>query len=93
MARSSPDCAWRGRQRARREHDATPSGRAFHYLREPGALLAIEIEDTLYAIHNRGVVLGRAHGGSTPGGRRCTGRDAELFSSAKARGRPLDLGG
>jgi hypothetical protein len=35
------------------EHDATPSGWAIHYLRELGGLLAIEIEDTLYAIRNR----------------------------------------
>ena len=42
------------------EHDATPSGWVIHYLRELGGLLAIEIEDTLYAIHNRGVVWGRA---------------------------------
>jgi hypothetical protein len=37
------------------EHDATPSGWAIHYLRELGGLLAIEIEDTLYAIRNRDV--------------------------------------
>src|SRR5690349_18956952 len=37
------------------EHDATPSGWAIHYLRELGGLLAIEIEDTLYAIRSRDV--------------------------------------
>jgi ankyrin repeat protein len=31
-------------------HDATPAGWAVHYLRERGALLAIEIEDALFAI-------------------------------------------
>ena len=35
------------------EHDATPSGWAIQYLRELGGLLAIEIEDTLYAVRNR----------------------------------------
>ena len=38
-----------------REHDATASGWAIHYLRELGGLLAIEIEDTLYAIRNHDV--------------------------------------
>jgi len=32
------------------EHHATPAGWAIHYLRERGALLAIEIEDALFAI-------------------------------------------
>jgi hypothetical protein len=32
------------------EHHATPTGWAIHYLRELGGLLAIEIEDVLYAI-------------------------------------------
>ena len=31
-------------------HGATPAGWAIHYLRERGALLAIEIEDVLFAI-------------------------------------------
>ena len=35
------------------EHDATPTGWAVHYLRELGGLLAIEIEDVLYAIETR----------------------------------------
>jgi ankyrin repeat protein len=35
------------------EHDATPTGWAIHYLRERGGLLAIEIEDVLYAIETR----------------------------------------
>jgi ankyrin repeat protein len=32
------------------QHHATPTGWAIHYLRELGGLLAIEIEDVLYAI-------------------------------------------
>lgn len=32
---------------------ATPSGWAIHYLREPGGLLAIEIDDVLHAIRTR----------------------------------------
>jgi len=32
------------------QHHATPAGWAIHYLRERGALLAIEIEDALFAI-------------------------------------------
>ena len=32
------------------EHHATPAGWAIHYLRERGALLAIEIDDALFAI-------------------------------------------
>jgi hypothetical protein len=35
------------------EHDATPTGWAVHYLRELGGLLAIEIEDVVYAIESR----------------------------------------
>ena len=31
-------------------HSATPAGWAIHYLRERGALLAVEIEDALFAI-------------------------------------------
>jgi ankyrin repeat protein len=31
-------------------HGATPAGWAIHYLRERGALLAVEIEDALFAI-------------------------------------------
>jgi ankyrin repeat protein len=32
------------------EYNATPAGWAIHYLRERGALLAIEIEDLLFAV-------------------------------------------
>jgi ankyrin repeat protein len=31
-------------------HDATPAGWAIHYLRERGALLAVEVEDAVFAI-------------------------------------------
>ena len=37
------------------QHNATPSGWAIHYLREMGGLLAIEIEDVLFAIRRRDV--------------------------------------
>jgi len=36
-------------------YDATPGGWALHYLRERGALLAIEIEDAVHAIRTRDV--------------------------------------
>jgi hypothetical protein len=38
-------------------HGATPAGWAIHYLRERGALLAIEIEDALFAIRRGDVEL------------------------------------
>jgi hypothetical protein len=38
-------------------YTATPAGWAIHYLRERGALLAIEIEDALYAIRRGDVEL------------------------------------
>src|SRR5919107_1372114 len=38
-------------------HGATPAGWAIHYLRERGALLAIEVEDALFAIRRGGVEL------------------------------------
>lgn len=38
-------------------HDATPAGWSIHYLRERGALLAIEIEDVLFAIRRGDVEL------------------------------------
>jgi hypothetical protein len=40
-------------------HDATPSGWAIHYLRELGGLLAIEIEDALFAIRAGDLVWAR----------------------------------
>jgi ankyrin repeat protein len=40
-------------------YDATPGGWALHYLRERGALLAIEIEDALHAIRMRDIVWAR----------------------------------
>ena len=41
------------------EHDATPAGWAMHYLRELGGLLAVEIEDALYAIRTRDAMWAR----------------------------------
>lgn len=38
-------------------HGATPAGWAIHYLRERGALLAIEIDDALFAIRRGDVEL------------------------------------
>ena len=38
-------------------HGATPAGWAIHYLRERGALLAVEIEDALFAIRRGDVEL------------------------------------
>lgn len=38
-------------------HGATPAGWAIHYLRERGALLAIEIEDALFAMRREDVEL------------------------------------
>ena len=40
-------------------HDATPAGWAIHHLRERGALLAIEIEDLLFAIKRGDVTWAR----------------------------------
>ena len=92
-----------------REHDATPSGWAIHYLRELGGLLAIEIEDTLYAIRNRDVAwverLVTRHpalvdatdvNGKPLAHHASESRVesiAELFVGAETRGRQLDLGG
>ena len=92
-----------------REHDATPSGWAIHYLRELGGLLAIEIEDTLYAIRNRDVAwverLVTRHPAlvdATDVNRKPLAEHASetgdelvagLFSGAKTRGRKPDLGG
>ena len=40
-----------------RTHGATPAGWAIHYMRERGALLAIEIDDALFAIRRGDVEL------------------------------------
>jgi hypothetical protein len=40
---------------ARHNRFGTPAGWAIHYLREMGGLLAIEIDDTLFAIRERDV--------------------------------------
>ena len=61
------------------EHDATPSGWAIHYLRELGGLLAIEIEDTLYAIRNRDVAWTQ----------RLVARHPALVDATDANGKPL----
>jgi hypothetical protein len=91
------------------EHDATPTGWAIHYLRELGGLLAIEIEDTLYAIRNRDAAwverLVTRHPAlitaTDVNGKPLAEHASEsgiqsmaaLFSSAKMRGSQLDLGG
>jgi ankyrin repeat protein len=91
------------------EHDATPSGWAIHYLRELGGLLAIEIEDTLYAIRSRDAgwverlvtrhpaLVDATDVNGKPladhASESGVGSIAELFSSAKPRDRQLDLGG
>jgi ankyrin repeat protein len=41
------------------KHDATPAGWAIHQMRELGGLLAIEIEDALFAIRSRDVTWAR----------------------------------
>jgi hypothetical protein len=60
-------------------HGATPSGWAIHYLRELGGLLAIEIEDLLYAIQTRDAKW--AH--------RLITRHPALADATDARGKPL----
>ena len=60
-------------------HDATPSGWAIHYLRELGGLLAIEIEDALYAIRTRDVVWAR----------RLVTRHPALLEATDVHGKPL----
>jgi ankyrin repeat protein len=61
------------------EHDATPSGWAIHYFRELGGLLAVEIEDTLYAIRNRDV----------PWVERLVTRHPALIDATDLKGKPL----
>ncbi len=60
-------------------HDATPSGWAIHYLRELGGLLAIEIEDVLYAIRTRDATWAR----------RLVTRHPALVGATDAHGKPL----
>lgn len=60
-------------------YDATPGGWALHHLRERGGLLAIEIEDTLYAIRARDVVWTR----------RLVTRHPALRSAVDAEGKRL----
>ena len=62
-----------------REHDATPSGWAIHYLRELGGLLAVEIEDTLYAVRNRDIAWVE----------RLVTRHPALVDAADVDGKPL----
>jgi hypothetical protein len=59
--------------------DATPSGWAIHYLRELGGLLAIEIEDVLYAIRTRDARWAR----------RLVARHPALVDATDAHGKPL----
>ena len=59
--------------------DATPSGWAIHYLRELGGLLAIEIEDVLYAIQTRDAKWAR----------RLLARHPALVDATDAHGKPL----
>lgn len=60
-------------------HDATPTGWAIHYLREMGGLLAIEIDDVLYAIETRDAALAT----------RFVRRHPALVSAVDAHGKPL----
>jgi ankyrin repeat protein len=60
-------------------HDATPAGWAIHYLRERGALLAVEIEDVRFAIE-RGDVAWVA---------RFLARHPALRAAVDRDGRPL----
>jgi hypothetical protein len=58
---------------------ATPSGWAIHYLRELGGLLAIEIEDALYAIQTRDAAWAL----------RLITRHPALVTARDAQGKPL----
>ncbi len=60
-------------------HDATPTGWAIHYLREMGGLLAIEIDDVVYAIETRDVGLAT----------RFIRRHPALVNAVDAHGTPL----
>jgi ankyrin repeat protein len=60
-------------------YGATPTGWAIHYLRELGGLLAIEIEDVLFAIRNRDAAWVR----------RLVLRHPALRSAADRDGKPL----
>jgi len=61
------------------EHDATPTGWAIHYLRELGGLLAIEIEDALFAIQTDNTLWAR----------RLITRHPALVNANDAHGKPL----
>ena len=61
------------------EHDATPTGWAIHYLRELGGLLAIEIEDALFAIQSGNVLWAR----------RLITRHRALVNATDSLGKPL----
>jgi len=60
-------------------HGATPGGWALHRLRERGALLAIEIEDVVFALDR----------GDVTGARRLVTRHPALTAAHDADGRPL----
>jgi len=60
-------------------HHATPSGWAIEYLRERGGLLAIEIEDALFAIRTRDVAWAR----------RLITRHPALTTATDRHGKPL----
>jgi len=61
------------------EHDATPTGWAIHYLRELGGLLAIEVEDALFAIQTGNILWAR----------RLITRHRALVTANDAHGKPL----
>lgn len=60
-------------------HGATPGGWALHTLRERGALLAIEIEDVVFALDR----------GDVTWARRLIMRHPALTTARDAEGRPL----
>lgn len=62
-------------------HGATPAGWAIHTLREHGALLAIEIEDVLFAIRRGDVELLA----------RLVGRHPALVDAVDRTGTPLEV--
>ena len=61
------------------KHDATPAGWAMHQLRELGGLLAIEIDDALFAIRSR----------DSEWTRRLVTRHPALLAARDAAGKPL----
>lgn len=62
-------------------HGATPTGWAIHYLRELGGLLAIEIEDVLFAIRNREVAWVRRLVVRHPALRHATDREGKPLAA------------